>query len=227
MKEFVAVEQVGFLSYPQDSSIDARLDMMGGEFCVNGLRCAATMIASEKRLKNIRLGSSGTDQVFNCQVVMKNGRFNTSIALTILPKVRLFALNNFFIELNGISHLLCEFSERDCIDSLSIFDEYRKKFSRELSSLPAFGIVPFQRSSNGFAIFPTIYVRDTDTTIQETACGSASMSLAILKMAEASMFSITQPSDSTYEIEILKRKNDFKITLSSFVDIIDSGTVDI
>ena len=57
--QYVGGEQVGYLTPAPASGIDARLDMMGGELCVNGLRSAATVVASQTAKTNLRLSSSG------------------------------------------------------------------------------------------------------------------------------------------------------------------------
>jgi histidine racemase len=174
--------------------------------------------------------SSGSDQIFRCDVYLKNNKFFVKVSVNICPIIQKLERDIFLVRLDDMSLLLCKYDFTNIKDSaLEIFGKLKKRYQEKLKGLPAYGIVPFQGFNNRYRIFPVIYVRETDTIVLETGCGSASMALALLlrTIDNPEQFFITQPSDSTYEIDILERKKDIKITLSSLVDIIDSGTVDI
>lgn len=227
MSDDVGAEQVGYLSYPVTKGIDARLDMMGGELCINGIRCVARLLASESSKKRFCIASSGTDRVFECRTRFIQGRCFVSISLCIKPVVKKLEDDVFLVHLDGMSLILWECDEREIKKGiLPIFTKLRERYAAELKDIPAFGVVPFLRTKNAYSIFPVIYVRDTDSTTIETGCGSASMALAIALRSENSLkkFRVLQPSGSFYELVISGSATDITIELGSFVDQLVVGT---
>lgn len=230
IKKLVGVEQVGYLSYPQDSCTDARLDMMGGELCINGIRCVARILALKSSKAKFLIESSGSNQIFRCDVYLQNNKFFVKVSLNIFPLIQRLERDIFLVRLDNMSLLFCKYDSTNIKDSaLEIFGKLKKRYQGKFKGLPAYGIVPFQGFNNRYRIFPVIYVEKTDTTILETGCGSASMALALALREEdnAEKFFITQPSNSTYELDVIERKLGIEVTLSSFVDIIDSATISI
>lgn len=187
------IEQVGFLSTTPESDYDIELGMMGGEFCVNAARCAAfiwnQMTASEKVLLKV----SGLDSILRSTVVD--------------DEVTLFFPKNFLnskskvdegmlIDFLGISFLVSDekFLGKD-------FDLLIKKYGSES---PAFGLVTItEETNNRFGITPLIWVRDTETVIEESGCGSGSLAACLVyreKYNNDNTFSVIQPSGSDYTI---------------------------
>jgi len=222
---YVGGEQVGYLTLAPASGIDARLDMMGGELCVNGLRSAATVVASQTAKTNLRLASSGTDEVFEFVSIPQKGAWYTSISLNLNPRIKLLAEGTFLVHLDGISHLLCEFAPEVNVDALNVFAELRQRYDSELATLPAFGIIPFQRRKDGYEIFPVVYVRETDTIIPETGCGSGSVALALSMIDGDGSCSIFQPSGRPYQIDVTSEAKRTMVTLGSDVDVLVKGVV--
>src|SRR5579885_2405715 len=83
-------EQVGFLEKPKNSTAAIRLQMMGGEFCANGLRATAAYLASLKQNKdadNFLLESSGTDRLISSRIGRnKSGKIiESEVSIPISP----------------------------------------------------------------------------------------------------------------------------------------------
>lgn len=220
---YVGGEQVGYLTLAPSSGIDARLDMMGGELCVNALRSAATVLASDSKKTSVRLASSGTDEVFEFVSVPEKGAYYTSITLNLNPRIKLLAEGTLLVHLDGISHLLCEFAPEATVEPLNVFAELRERYNSELAMLPAFGIIPFQRRKDGYEIFPVVYVRETDTVIPETGCGSGSVALALSMTDGNGSCSVFQPSGYPYKVEVTRGTKQTKVTLGSDVQRLVQG----
>ncbi len=221
---FTGGEQVGYLSIEPRSGIDGRLDMMGGEFCVNALRSAATVLSSDSGKTNVRLASSGTDEVFEFVCVPQKGAYYTSITLNLNPRIKSLAQGTLLVHLDGISHLLCEFAPEATVEPLNVFAELRQRYDIELRMLPAFGIIPYQTTKEGYSIYPVVYVRETNTTIPESGCGSGSIALALALDKFGQALSVIQPSGSKYIVDVTRTTESVKVTLSSEVSVLLTGT---
>ena len=221
--QYVGGEQVGYLTPAPASGIDARLDMMGGELCVNGLRSAATVVASQTAKTNLRLSSSGTDEIFKFVSVPQKGAYYTSITLNLNPQIKELEENTVLVHLDGISHLLCEFGQQTPIDPTKVFAELRRRYDSELAALSAFGIIPFHVYRNGYRIYPVVCVRETNTVIPETGCGSGSVALTLSMTNGNCSCSIFQPSGYLYQVDVTRNTKQTKVTLGSDVHILVQG----
>ncbi|OGM32304.1 hypothetical protein A2803_04060 [Candidatus Woesebacteria bacterium RIFCSPHIGHO2_01_FULL_44_21] len=172
------VEQVGFVDEFKGLP---RLIMMGNELCVNGT------IAFVRSLKNKSgfLYTSGVERPV--EYVNING--DTSIKLS-LP----FYIKDRCVIFKGIGYL---FADRDSLDS----SETLAKMAEEYN-LPAFGIVDY----NSGRLRPIVYVKATNTIVEETSCGSGSIAMSIISR----MKDIVQPTGEIISVE--KNNNVFTIT---------------
>jgi diaminopimelate epimerase len=224
--EYVGGEQVGYLTLDPAPDIDARLDMMGGELCINALRCAATIL-SEERCKNIiHIASSGTDQIFECNCERRVEAMYSTIRLTLELRMQRLCQRSTLIQLPGISHLLYELSsEERMTDLIALFTELRTKNESILSSQPAFGIIPFRRCANDFLIYPVVSVTATNSVVPETGCGSGSIALALALCGNRreKTYSVRQPCGTTYSVSLEKTKKGFEVSLGSPMRRLVSG----
>ncbi len=146
------VEQVGFVETKNNLPF---LNMMGNELCINGT------LALAKTLKNNGLlYTSGYPQF----IEYRNYKKTTAIKLTI-PYIK----KGDIILLSGIGYVYVQ--EKKVITKkllLSLCNKYQ---------LPAFGAIIYKNKT----LFPYVYVQQTESLIQETACGSGSIALSLLK----------------------------------------------
>lgn len=168
------VEQIGFVEIKNGLPF---LNMMGDELCINGTIALASLCGKTGKL--FTSGLRGT-------VFYRNIKNKTSIGLTIDYKQ-----NKNVVLLEGIGYVYLKKEIND-----------PRKFLISLClqyNLPAFGIIYFQDNK----IVPTVYVKQTNSLFEETACGSGSIAFSIL----TKKINITQPTEKI--IVINKKDNSF------------------
>ena len=110
--------------------------------------------------------------------------------------------NMALINLPGISHLLIP-ATADTMPSPhhceALAQTYRSAYG--LEAFPASGTIWYEEHADSYAILPAVYVKATDSLCVETACGSASLALALrmhsnkgVSHKESATYTITQPS---------------------------------
>ncbi|MFA6250947.1 MAG: hypothetical protein WC686_05655 [Candidatus Shapirobacteria bacterium] len=179
------VEQVGFI-YQKSGQV--YFDMMGGEFCVNGCRSAAfSLLKFKPGITSFK--ASGTAKTITAQI---STDFQSSIKLPCSPVPKNFSYQPFFsITLFGskifvIPKLGNQILATRILNSLSC-EKY-----------PGIGIMFFRACQSEILLNPYFYVPQTKTFINETACGSGSLAVALylkyFKNISQSIYSIRQPS---------------------------------
>ncbi|MSN95781.1 hypothetical protein F1B92_00980 [Campylobacter sp. FMV-PI01] len=211
MNKFNFIEQVGFLN-KIDGGI--KLEMAGGETCLNAIRSAAFLEMSDNTNSCI-VNSCGED--YQC------GKFQNLIYISNkLNSINFKFLkdNQILVNLKEISHIVSfeKFSFKD--------DDEFKKFA--FLELQKHGLTKFKAC--GFIIcdddliFPAVYVRDVDTLFFESACGSGSLAVGIAKNLTKGInyCKLIQPSQKTIFVEIFKQNDNFdKFKLYGEVKIYD------
>lgn len=172
------VEQVGFVSYGDDGI--PKLSMMGNELCINATLAFASVLNGMGVMMTSGLNST---------VFYKNDITKT----TIIIKLK-YSINNNIVCLPGIGFIFTKRKRKQLKTLLSrLSGDY---------NLPAFGLVCTKNSQ----IEPYIYVKQTNSLIKETACGSASIALNLLKNTEE----VIQPTGN--KILIRRDGNSFTVT---------------
>ncbi|MFM2381990.1 MAG: hypothetical protein RLZZ76_757 [Candidatus Parcubacteria bacterium] len=164
------VEQVGFIETKTNTLV-----MMGEELCINALLAFAFLKNSDKGKAQIVVNGESV------QVGYTNTRANTSITIHMPHTV-----SDTTVLFKGIGF-------RCCPSPLA----YQKNILRELSeknNTPAFGYISY--GSEAEPINPTIYVKDTDSCIEETACGSGSIAIHLTTGAK----DIIQPTGQSISV---------------------------
>ena len=204
--DHVVAEQAGFVNL---LAVPPRLDMMGGEFCMNATRSFAALLFGDGLLE------AGPEDWF-CGIVSVSGmdgplrvrvrgtaELCESHALIDLPKrppVRRVAEGICEVRVPGIVHLVLDAAvhplptdwERETAALFARFDLLKEE---------AAGCIWLERKErpgeeNGLALTPFVHVRETGTTCAETACGSGSLAAATVIWEETGMetpLSILQP----------------------------------
>ena len=169
------VEQVGFV---EEKKRFPCLEMMGNELCING-----TLAFASNLNKKGKLLTSGVKE----PVKYFNRNRKTSIILPLSYKKE-----GNIILLEGIGFILLEKKQREEISKKDIIDLAEKY------NLPAFGLIIYEKNK----IFPYIYVKSTDSFVNETACGSGSIAFSIF----SGFKNIIQPTGKLIEVNIKKDK---------------------
>ncbi len=177
-------EQAG---YVDTAAAVPRLDMMGGEFCVNATRAFAALLADEGVLEpegdalGGQVSVSGMPGVLRVRVRRLTPCLFESAVLLDLPEspsVRAVAPGIWLVRVPGIAHLVLD-AEVHALprDKDSDTAELFARFG--LLEEEAAGCIWLHREG-GLRITPFVWVRATETTYAETACGSGTLAASLV-----------------------------------------------
>ncbi len=198
--DHLGAEQVGFIS--QDAE-PPRLDMMGGEFCVNACRAAALLFARMEKLSVVevrgtsrgpvpcawagQIAASGCAAPLLAEARMPpGGPCSAAVALPLPPVAAIEEPEQgcALVRLPGIVHLLLDTATHPLPPPP---DGWRKaardlRARHGLGTEEAVGVIWHEpvKGEDARRIHPAVWVRDTDSLVMETACGSGSLALALL-----------------------------------------------
>lgn len=178
-------EQAGFADL---KASPPRLDMMGGEFCVNATRSFAVELLEEGRLIpdgdafSGAVSVSGVAERLSVRVRrLAANRFEAAalLDLPLAPPVAEVGEGIRLVRVPGIAHLVLDAEthplprDKDR-DTAALFARYG------LLDDDAAGCIWLRRESSGWRITPFVRVRDTGTTYAETACGSGTLAASVV-----------------------------------------------
>ena len=219
----LGAEQVGFIDLPaeisglegiQNPEIMPGLTMMGGEFCGNACRCLAALLVmlAEKEPETWpvlgSLRSSGAERPVAWRV-----RPTTDGAPGLDAAVRVDLAGATVTELEpglcrvdmpGIVHILLDENLFPApADLTAEAAQWRQKLG--LENQPGVGCIRHAplNAANPY-IAPLVWIRDTDSSCPETACGSGSLALGLALRAHGgqSSINIRQPSGEYIAVEL-------------------------
>jgi histidine racemase len=144
--------------------------MMGNELSINGTIAVATYASSNK------LYASGVKEVL--KAVFSNQQTTVTFPLSLVKSI-----SGTVVQLTGIKYKLMKSAEKMDKDQLRRF----------CGSYPAAGVI-YEKGPG--VIIPIVYVKATNTLLEETACGSASIAYSILSGKEM----VIQPSRQAIRI---------------------------
>ena len=207
MEKYKNVEQVGFVGL-HNKTIE--LIMAGGEFCANATRCATFMCLQGKYgTKQIRV--SGTSKLLNAGID-KNRNVWAEMPINSDPK-NIRILDNFsLVDMDGISHVVIR--QSNILQKQQTILKGKKILEKLglLQSSKAAGVMFVRKVEGLLFIYPVVWVRDIQTLFYETACGSGSTAVAMLRAYEKQSSvreKIFQPSGGFIEVEVDFKKNKF------------------
>ena len=184
------LEQVGFLEAPGNREAAVRLQMMGGEFCGNATRSIAYLWSMKTGLKSFKLEVSGFPELLTAEVV------GNEVELQ-LPGSFFQRAHKNIVDLMGIRFIIQEFPKNPS-KAQFLIEKYKENF-------PAVGVVHANFDDEKITIDPVVWVRETNTCYDETACGSGSIAASIsasLKNPGKTVFAVMQPSKESYMIAL-------------------------
>lgn len=222
--QHLVAEQVGFVDL---AAAPPRLDMMGGEFCLNATRC----LVYEMWREGLFLPLAGTDDYFGlasssglegpAQVRVKNGR-NASVnnpaecfvQLEVKREIQELDKGALLVSLPGISHLLLDERYHEP-------PEYPMVATRErlgrygLLGEAACGVIwhraePIaEKDLIACRITPIIHVAATKSCVAETSCGSGTLALALAMIPKMdfsgegrALMRVVQPSGEAIKLRV-------------------------
>lgn len=210
MDKYSQVEQVGFLS----NKIN-RLEMAGGEFCMNATRCAIYEYSKKNREK-VELSVSGTNKKL-VGIILNDNKVEVRLGIDKNIDDLIEIKNDFIcIKIDGILiAILDEEKSKKYIQKLKENEEIAKNELKQLmitkidSEEKAIGIMLLEKELGKIKINPIVWVKEIDTVFYETACGSGSLGTAIynyLKNKE-NKIELVQPSGYSINIELEGNEN--------------------
>lgn len=201
-------EQVGFVRFASATEPTPRLDMMGGEFCLNATRAFAALLAREGYLTasgpnrwSDSVEVSGADG----PVAVRVRRIPAShapagwaaaagLALSETPYPSVVKDNASLIRVPGIAHILLENISPPSTDALpAACAALRARF--DLDAEDAVGCLWLDTRADPPVLYPVVWVRATQSLCTESACGSGTLACALALRARRgdSRFAIRQP----------------------------------
>lgn len=207
----LSAEQVGFIDLAGETP---SLEMMGGELCGNACRSLAAlrvMLAADEFTDwpvTGNLHSSGTDALVAWRVRPASGHeaaLDAAVRIALAdatvtelePGVRR-------VDMPGIVHVLLDETMHPAPqDAAAEAIAWRQKLN--LQDLPAVGCIrhaPLDAPTQ--YITPLVWVRDTDSSCPETACGSGTLALALaLRLHNGQRHAnIRQPSGAHIAVDL-------------------------
>lgn len=173
----LGIEQVAFLTAPRSGG-EIRLEMMGGEFCGNALRCAGFYQA-------LRNGAQGKSCVFaeisgadGVQPVMADTAEGTASTVMPLPlsvqPAGWVDVQAARVTFAGITHFVIDCAQPD-----------ETLVQRAIAAAPeasAVGAIFLDRACG--SIKPVVFVRETASCVAENSCASGSVATAVVLTAD-------------------------------------------
>ena len=173
----LGIEQVAFLTAPRSGG-EIRLEMMGGEFCGNALRCAGFYQAlrnGEQGKSCVLAEISGADGV---QPVVADTAEGTASTVMPLPRAVQPAdwpdVQAVRVTFDGITHFVIDCAQPD-----------ETLVQRAIAAAPeasAVGAIFLDRAHG--SIKPVVFVRETASCVAENSCASGSVAAAVVLTAD-------------------------------------------
>lgn len=171
------IEQAAFLVPPRHGG-EIRLEMMGGEFCGNALRCAGfyrALCRAEQGKCCVMAEISGADGVLPVMVDVAQSAASTTMPLPVsVERLDWPGAPVHRVAFDGITHYVVDRAEPD--------DALVQRALRDDAGSPAVGVIFLDRATG--AIRPIVYVRETGSCVAETSCASGSTAAAIVLSAD-------------------------------------------
>ncbi len=220
-------EQVGFLVQPPPGA-DARLEMMGGELCINALRSVSCLLFSRDRSKKTCvLSSSGTEETLTgINAFTASGNISSAVQIDVTPRIETLEPGVDLVHLGGISHIVFPVEAKPTHEQVQQhFEKMSSTYKGKLHALAAYGVIPYIVNTDVVESFPVVFVRDTASTVYETGCGSGSIAITLSRLAQHKpSVPVVQPSGVPYEVTVDQQKDGLlRITIGSEVRIISEG----
>ena len=173
----LGIEQVAFLTEPRSGG-EIRLEMMGGEFCGNALRCAGFYQAlrnGEQGKSCVLAEISGADGVQPVMADTAEGTASTVIPLPLSVQPAGWAdVQAARVTFAGITHFVIDCAQPD-----------ETLVQRAIAAAPeasAVGAIFLDRAHG--SIKPVVFVRETASCVAENSCASGSVAAAVVLTAD-------------------------------------------
>jgi len=230
MKQEPKAEQVGFLE-PSEKS-EARLQMMGGEFCGNAAMSLAALLCRRKGRAeaDIPLEVSGAAGTVNCHVTWVDGCYLGTVEMPLPEKIEQTSLpldgkDCLFpvVFFEGICHAVLPWGSVGREQAEAVLRAWSPLLPRE-----AVGLLFYDQAAE--RIDPLVYVKSTDTAVWERGCGSGSAAVGALRawQEERDQCITVRQRGGTIAVSCLRRGGVFtSLTITGTVKVRRSRTAEV
>ena len=170
----VGGEQVGYIE--RSVGTDARLQMMGGEFCGNATMALCALLARERDVEgatNFVVEVSGSNAPVPCTIERDGDNWIGTVRMPLPKRVREIRLQTDgetlvtpLVEMPGIAHLILPLG-LGASQMRRRLPEWNEKIGAD-----ALGALAWNAAAS--SIDPLVYVPSTGTLVREHGCGSGS-----------------------------------------------------
>ncbi len=181
-----SIKNIGQVCFIEKEKSTYRLQMMGNELSVNGTLAGGFYLMKKLKKEKVIFETSG----LKTKLSVTNGANTASI---IFPKSLVKSIKNNTVSLQGMKYLLIS-----GLVSAKTTDKQRKILCQLSTNCPAAGIIYYE----GDKIQPLIFVKETNTFVWETCCGSASIAYSLISNKKV----IKQPSGKIVTVKITSRE---------------------
>lgn len=212
-------EQVGFLAPPMHGGM-IRLEMMGGEFCGNALRCAGYYHAVRNGIHGcVVVPSEISGSAVPLDVEADLDQNSARAAMPLPLDIRDITVNGHAVKtvvFEGIVHFIADLSSPD-----EAFIKAAVDYAVGSLGAEAAGIMFLDKAS--MFIRPVVYVHDTGSLVYESSCASGSAATSLVCALDLPdgeyCFNVRQPG-GVIETGISKRGGRFKkLTIGGKVSV--------
>ena len=169
-------EQVGFVVPPQLGG-DARVEMMGGEFCGNALRAAALYTARQTGAADgtvLKMEISGAKEPLEVRVHTGSGEVTAQIPFPrSVEEETVCGLPMGVVVFDGIVHGVLESDRPDEAQARTVTRALLEQYP-----VGAAGLMYLSWKGGEYRVEPFVYVAATDTMFHERSCASGSAAVA-------------------------------------------------
>ena len=241
--QHIGGEQVGYVRLTGTP----RLDMMGGEFCLNATRAFASVLDALDLLEregNVGRGFvevSGADGLVEVRVTHADHALpfaEACLHFDALPEPETMADGLRLVRVPGIAHIVQSGTPASAgmnSQSLPAFCEQQRK-ALALEAEEAVGhlwLSPAESQGDSgtvrLSLDPVVWVRETRTLCFESACGSGTLACALAEHAKngATCFDIVQPSGTALSVRMERAEKSWDVWVGGPSRITASGVTDL
>lgn len=190
------VEQVGFITEPKVGG-EARLQMMGGEFCGNAARSFGKYIAKKMRRQEAVIEISGNSVPMRIETDPARGSAKAQMPCPLKIDELSVGLGSYpVVVFEGIAHLITEKKMPEPDDLKKLLSLVYQKYDAE-----AAGVMYLEKTAEGYRMTPAVHVRATDSLVYENSCGSGSVAAASYLAQQQCEQTAAEQETCTYDIQ--------------------------
>ncbi len=237
--QHIGAEQTGYVRLEGKP----RLDMMGGEFCLNATRSFAVLLAAKGLLTPEGDGFAGYVEVSGVsedvavRVFFREGELpfaEACLHFRRLPEPEPLSGNLTLVRVPGIAHIIQEGLPPVAEKLPEFCKQQRLLCGVEKEEAAGHLWISFpeeqpESEAKALSLRPVVWVRDTNSLCSESACGSGTLACALAMHAKsgAERYLVRQPSGCSLSVSMQKNDGGWDIWVGGPVRMTACGQTDL